>query len=225
MLAQQEALAQQRPDSFDFATERSNGWDLKATTQVNWRQPGGLPTVTQIGCRGESPQFSFEMDSAGTLTSLRISFLGSPDEDGEREQITLLGDRLWLYIDGERWEYANIPLPSRQFSNLPYPESKPGEIILIWRGHQAVRRTESEPWRHVSRLYERLIAARKIAWSFKSRNWKDVDSSVPENRLPEGWNRVRYPVDNRGLGDAVTWCERQVASKAAFVLPDTLKAP
>lgn len=219
------ALAQPRPDSFDFASSRSGAWELTATTDVKWPEragPGQLPTVADIYCRGESPQFAFTMAGTGALSFLRINFLGAPDSEGEREQLTLLGDRLWLHIDGERWEYANIASRSRAFSNLPYPPPAERGMILVWSGFQAVRRTEKDPWIHLSRLYERLIGARKIEWSFKSRNWKDVDSSIDENRLPAGWNTRRYPVDTRGLRDAVSWCARQVASDAAYVLPDRL---
>ena len=222
MLFATAAPGQERPDSFDFAAERLNGWDLKATTEIDWRR-SAEPAVSDLRCYGERPPITFEMNHEGMLTALRIDFLGKADADGD---ITLLGDHLWLYLDGERWEYANIPKHSWQFSNLRYPLPKQDEVVLGgWRGHQAIRRSESKPWRHVSRLYERLIAARRIEWGFKSRNWTQVNRSEPDNQLPADWQTARYPIDNRGLHDAVSWCERQIASKAAFVLPQALKTP
>lgn len=216
------AIAQEASGSFDFAISKDSRWEMTATSHINWPENKLLPTIANIDCRGESEQFSFELDRSGTL-SLMIRFLGLPDKDGERGEITLLGDRLWLYVDGERWEFAHIPKGSNAFTNIQYPPQPEGDIILIWIGSRMVRKTERDPWQNLSRIQERLVVARKIEWSYKSRNWKDVDSSIPENRLPAGWNTRRYPIDNKGLGEAISWCSKQISSPAAFVLPAGLK--
>lgn len=212
-------------DSFDFATLRTPGWTLTGTTNVNWGRPRAIrePMVSSVECTGESEQFRFTMNASGDVSWLGLSFLGNPDEDGERENITLLGDRLWLYIDGERWEYANIPTHSRAFSNIDYPPPESKEIILLWHGHKAVRRNQDQPWINFDLLYYRLITAKRIEWRFKSRNWADVDKSESADQLPKNWEKTRYKVDNKGLQDAILWCARQVSSKDAYILPAEIR--
>jgi len=213
-------------DHFDFASEKTPAWTLTARTNIFWPEENesGQPTIAGIECRGESAQFSFSVNDAGELQWLRMTFLGAADRDGDRGETSLLGDHLWLYLDGERWEYANIPVRSIQFSNLDYPRMEGDGIITGgWRGHPALRKSPDQPWLHLSRFYERLVAAKKIAWGFKSRDWTVVDRNVAENRLPRAWQTTRYPIDNAGLQNAVSWCARQVSSDAAYVLPDGIK--
>jgi hypothetical protein len=212
-------------DSFDFAVMRTPAWALKATTNVNWGHPPATrqPIVASVECRGESRQFDFNMSGSGEVSSLRARFLGKAEEDGEREEITLLGDHLWLYIDGERWEYANIPAHSAEFSNIPYLPSESDIILSVWRGHQAVRRAEDQPWINLKLIYHRLITAKRIEWSFKSRDWAVVDQKNVKNQLPENWKNTRYEVDNEGLQAAIFWCARQVLSEDAYILPTNIR--
>lgn len=205
--------------SFDFATERTASWSLTATTKLNRADP---PAIDHISCLGQNEQFGFSMNGSGALEWLNIKFLSNPEEDGDRSQITLLGDHLWLYVDGERWEYANIPFSSL-LKNFKYSQPD-GDIILMWRGHPAVRKGDSHPWLHLSRIYELLIAAQKIEWSYKSRDWTVVDKTVRDNQLPEGWQTTRYAIDNRGLEESVSWCAKQVSSDAAYTLPDPFRS-
>ena len=220
-----EAMMQTEADSFDFAVMRTPTWTLTATTNVNWGHSPAIryPTVAGVECTGESPQFAFNMSSSGGVSSLRAKLLGKADEDGEREEITLLGDRIWLYIDEERWEYANIPAHSREFSNIPYPPPESDIILPVWRGYQVVRRAEDQPWVNLNLLYHRLITAKRIEWSFKSRDWTVVDMKNVENRLPRNWQTTRYRIDNEGLNDAIFWCARQVSSEKAYILPTRMR--
>ncbi|WP_447725992.1 hypothetical protein [Sphingomonas koreensis] len=208
-------------DSFDFAVMRTPTWALTATTNVDWRHfpAARYPTVASIECNGESQQFHFSMDSTGDVSWLHARLLGTADDDGERNEITLLGDRIWLYIDGERWEYANIPEHSGAFSNILYPAPESDIIVSSWRGYQAVRRAEDQPWINLKLIYHRLITAMRIEWSFKSRDWAVVDKNNVANQLPRNWRNTRYKVDNQGLHDAVFWCARQVSSEDAYILP------
>lgn len=210
------------PQAFDFAKAELDGFELKARTEVNWND--GQPYVDEILCEGASEDVLFEIEGDGNFRSLRLSFHGLPDEDGERADITYLGDTLWLYVDGRRYEYRNIGMPAPTFSNHIYPPDPNAdrEIILVWRGHQAVRALESDPFMHLSRLYSDLVGAKRIEWGYKSRNWRDVDRREPENQLPDGWETRRYPIKVAGLRGAVDWCTRQVASDAAKRLPADL---
>jgi hypothetical protein len=159
----------------------------------------------------------FSMSGAGALSSLRIRFSRDVERIGPQEA-TLLGDQLWLYIDGERWEYANIPGRST-FSNFDYRKNEGGIVIGGWLGHQAVRKSHGGEWIHLSRFYERLIAAKRIEWGYKSRDWAVVNRHVTENQLPKGWETARYQINNAELRSAVSWCARQVGSRAPYVLP------
>ena len=208
-------------NSFDFATLRTPIWTLTATTNVHWERPPavGYPIVSGIECTGRSDQFGFTMNGSGDVSWLAVSFLGKADEDGEREQLALLGDRLWLYIDGQRWEYANIPAHSGEFSNIEYPPPESDVILPLWRGHKAVRRNQDQPWINFNLLNHRLITAKRIEWSFKSRDWTVVNKRESANQLPKNWKNTRYKVDNEGLQDAILWCARQVSSKDAYILP------
>lgn len=213
-------------DSFDFAEKQMGQWQLKATTHLyrsDRVEKEWSPTVTGVTCDGEAPQGSFKVDG-GMISALRMRFLGSPDKRGNRDEITLLGDHLWLYIDGDRWEFANIPIHSPNFSNGNYPATGPDEVVIAdWRGYQAVRKTEKDPWLAINMIYERLMDAKKLEWGFKSREWTVVDKSVSANRLPAHWETTRYPINNRDLKKAIFWCARQISSDNAYTLPDRLK--
>lgn len=211
------------PRAFDFATAAQDGFKLKAWTEINWND--GQPYVGDILCEGWSEDASFEIEGSGNIRSLRLGFHGLPDEDGERSGITLTGDTLWLYVDGQRYEYRNIGMAAPTFSNHTYPPdpNPEREIILTWRGHHAVRASETDPFMHLSRIYSDLVSAKAIEWGYKSRNWNDVDQREPENRLPDGWETRRYPVKIAGLRAAVDWCTRQVQSDAARAFPANLQ--
>jgi hypothetical protein len=207
---------------FHFAEKVSGFWRFRATAEVA-RPTNSHPYVGEISCEGNGPDGQFSMNGAGGVDDLRLEFLGKADEDGEREQITLTGDHLWLFVDGEKWEYANIPVRNR-FTNVEYPGSNE-EMILTWRGHQAVRKEATGPWLHFSRFQERLLAAKKAEWSFKSRNWKDVGKENDESKLPKGWKSQRYILNVEPLKLGIAWCAEQVGSDAAFQLPaNTLRA-
>jgi hypothetical protein len=208
--------------SFQFARTINRGWTLEAETELVWSRSNdtGLPSISSIICRGQGEQVNFTMNGSGEIGGLSINFLGDPEKDGDRSQITLIGDRLWLYIDGQRWEYAKIAARSL-LTNVAYPPTE-GDILLLWTGHSAVRADEGKPWLHISRIYEKLIAAKSVSWSYKSRNWKDVDQSISENRLPVGWQAKRYKINAAGLGSAVDWCAQQVRSDMAYKLPPQL---
>lgn len=210
-------------DSFNFAVMRTPAWALTATTSVNWPFDTRYPTVARVDCTGESRQFAFNMSNGGAVNWLRVKLLGKADKDGEQEEITLLGDRVWIYIDGERWEYANIPAHSTEFSNIRYPPPESDIILPVWRGYQAVRQAEDEPWINLSLIYHRLITARQIEWSFKSRDWAVVDKESVENQLPKNWGKTRYKIDNDGLRYAISWCARQVSSEDAYILPTRIR--
>lgn len=204
-------------DSFVFAVKRSPTWVLTATTNVNW--DGSTATVASVQCRGESDQFNFEMNSAAAISWLVPDFVVNAGADDDQGQSPLLGDHLWLYIDGERWEYANIPSHPAEFSNVTYPSIEGGITTGDWRGYSAVRMNESQPWINLAMIYDRLIAAKRIEWSFKSRDWTVVDKKETANSLPKNWQNLRYKVDNTGLQDAVSWCARKVVSKDAYIFP------
>lgn len=131
----------QNADSFDFAVSHTAAWSLKATTNVNWNtdRPDLPPTISSVSCQGESPQLSFEVNDTAGVASLRIRFLGQVKPDGDQDEITSIGDHLWLYIDGTRWEYANISARPSEFSNVNYPKSDDEIIMTIWRGYHAIR--------------------------------------------------------------------------------------
>lgn len=225
-IASAQALDLEANDSFDFAVKQTPDWTLKATTKVDLRNAsrGGQPTIADIYCEGEGPQFTFRLSDVGEVEWLSMGIIGGTAEGGDERMSVLLGDHLWLYLDGERWEFANIPRRPSSFLNVPQPKINIDEIVIpVWRGHQAVRKAEGQPWLHISRLYEKIISADKIEWSFKSRDWSVVNKSIIENQLPQHWKIARYPLNNRGLRDAVSWCAMQVSSDAAYILPDRIK--
>lgn len=214
----------QSAGSFDFAKLHTETWDAAASTSVRWHPTLQRPIVEGVECKGNSRQISFSMDESAQVTFLRVDFLSDAADGSDLEFITALGDHLWLYIDGERWEYAHIPKHSWEFTNVRYPVLKQdGIIIPIWRGIEAVRKDESQPWLNLKLFYDRLITAKDVAWGFKSRDWKVVDRNEPANQLPEGWQQKRYRIDNSGLQEAVSWCAGQVVADAAYILPDKMK--
>jgi hypothetical protein len=220
------AISQEPTDSFDFAEKQIGSWAMTATTYLDRSDRADdqwSPTAVRVGCRGEAPQGSFMLND-GAISSLRLRFLGPPRKDGGQNEITLLGDHLWLYLDGDRWEFANIPSRGQKFTNGNYPPvGKDEMVVTVWRGHQAVRRSEQDPWLDISMIYERLMDARKIEWGYKSRDWAVVDKSIRANRLPDHWTKTRYSVDNDKLRQAIVWCGQQVASDVAYVLPDRFR--
>lgn len=212
----------QTSTTFESANAQGPGWTSKATTNVDLgdiveKRP---PRVSGVDCYGEGPAFEFRMDGTTDLTMLQLQFLGDPDSDGERDQITLIGDHLWLFIDNERWEYANIPVRSPVFKNVAYPPQSSDIVLSVWRGYQAVRRSEAEPWINLKLIYHRLIFAKKVRWGFKSRDWTVVDKSIADNDMPSGWQSKRYEIDIHGLRGAFDWCARHVSADDAYVLPE-----
>lgn len=217
-------IAQTPPRGFDFARTKIGDWSLRAETQILWRVDQGnmLPRVEDVNCFGQSADADLSV-TADTQLDFFIRFRG-PSQDGDLGEITATGDHLWLYIDGERWEYANIELRPSKLLNLKYPVSnRDDEIItLVWRGHQAVRKSTKDPWTNFDLIQGKLLSARKIAWGFKSRDWTVVDRDL--NELPKGWQTARYPINNAHWQDVVDWCTGQVASDSARILPiDLLK--
>lgn len=206
------------PISFESGNAHGPAWTTKATTDVD-RSGNGPPRVSGVRCFGEGPEFKFEMDGTTDLITFGLEFPGKPDSDDGQTQITLLGDHLWLFIDGERWEYANIPVRSFVFKNVAY--APPSDIqIMDWRGYQAVRRNEAEPWIHLKLIFHRLISAKQVRWGFKSRDWTVVDRTIPDNGLPSDWQSKRYDIDTHGLRDAFDWCARHVSGDEAYILPN-----
>lgn len=208
--------------TFESARAQGPGWTSKATTDVDLGDTSEkrLPRVSGVECYSEGPEFALVMDGATDLTMFQLQFLGKRESDGERDQITLLGDHLWLFIDGERWEYANIPARSFAFKNVEYPPPTSDIVIGVWRGHQAVRRNDTEPWINLKLIYHRLIFAKQVRWSFKSRDWTVVDRTISGNDLPSGWKSKRYDIDIRGLRGAFNWCARHVSADEAYILPE-----
>jgi hypothetical protein len=208
-----------------FAKASLGNFELEAVTEVS--RDGDHPEIGDIRCEGYSSDFGFLVGREGDIRSLWISFHGLQDEDGERADLTLLGDAVWLYVDGRRYEHRNIGTPTSQFSNYRYPPDPHAaeEIILTWRGYKAVRASEADPFMHMSRIYGELVAAKTLEWGFKSRNWSDVDRREPENALPQGWQTTRYPIQNEHLADAVKWCTAQVASEIAARFVDQTSTP
>lgn len=216
--------ARENEDEFDFAVMRTPDWTLTATTVVNWKHAsaGKYPTVASVQCRGESRQFSFSVNSSGEVSWLRVRFLGKPAEDGEQDEITLLGDQLWLYLDGIRWEYANLPARSAHFANITYSKPESDTVMPVWRGYQAVRTAQSQPWINFKLFYHHLITAKQIEWSFKSGDWTVVNKRDERNYLPNKWKNTRYKIDNEGLSTAIMWCARSVSSDDAYILPRSM---
>jgi hypothetical protein len=221
LLPTAKATGQTNKESFDFAVMHTPTWDVTATTNVFWPEPAGTrgPTVAGVECRGEGSQFNFSMNSSRKVIWLRPTFVGKARNKGERDELAYTGDHLWLYLDNEKWEYANIPARSDEFSNIKYPRPESDIITGGWRGYQAVRRSEGEPWLNIDIIYLRIISAKRIEWSFKSRDWTAIDPNVVENRLPENWEKTRYPINNEGLAAAVSWCAKHVSSEDAYILP------
>lgn len=215
------------PDKFTYAESEIENWEMKAITKIRWsyrdiRKRPNYPNIDKIECLGESDDIQFSMSAEGSISWMNLGFHGEPDEDGYRRDLTTIGDRLWLYIDRERWEFARVGVPLATFSNVSYPTSNEEDenvIILTWRGYKAVRKSENEPLVHISRLYEKIISAKTIKWGFKSRDWDDIGSRTPSNELPKGWKRKRYSIKNSNLKSAVDWCSKQVQSRQARSLP------
>ncbi|TCM00014.1 hypothetical protein C8J41_1276 [Sphingomonas sp. PP-CC-3G-468] len=221
LLPTAKATAQTDKESFNFAVMHTPTWVVTATTNVFWPEPAGArePTVASVECRGEGSQFNFNMNSSRKLVWLSPTFVGKARNKGERDELAYTGDHLWLYLDNEKWEYANIPARSGEFSNVKYPRPESDIITGGWRGYQAVRRSEGEPWLNIDLIYLRIISAKRIEWSFKSRDWTAINPNVVQNRLPENWQKTRYPITNDGLAAAVSWCAKHVASEDAYILP------
>jgi hypothetical protein len=175
--------AAESADRHEFTFERTKigDFELNATTEIDWRDQ--VPFVRDISCTGDNQDISFVVDEAGKLERMRMAFLGLPEPDGDRPHITLLGDALWLFVDGKRYEYRNIRWPSERFTNYSYrPAPKPEIVLPVWRGYQAIRASGSDPFINASAIYGDILRSTTLEWSFKSRNWNQVDRSVPETR-------------------------------------------
>ncbi|WP_220128478.1 hypothetical protein [Sphingomonas sp. CGMCC 1.13658] len=205
-------------DRFDFARTRLGSFELVAETTIRWRHD--IPMIDSVQCRGDNGDIRFVIEQGGRLVSLSFSFAGQPDEEGNRGSLAYLGDELWLFVDGTRYEYRNISAPTNRFSNFTYPEAPGDQIIVpVWRGYHAVRAPGSTTFIDISRIYEDLVKARRLEWGFKSRNWREIDPNVPENQLPNGWESHRYPINKKRLREAVDWCSEQVGSDVSRQLP------
>jgi hypothetical protein len=198
-------------ERFTFAEYRIEGFELEAHTE--W-EAVGAPSVKKIGCNGSNNDVSFYINQAGGIEGLWSGFLMDPDEHGHRAHGRVLGDGLWLYVDGKRYEFRSIGAPEDQFLNYPYPPVEPHDIILLWRGTHSIRQSDTEPFRPLSSIYEKMVNTKKLAWGIK-----DPDSTVSD-RGPKLGSKRRYRIDNTGLKQAVEWCRRQVASPAARTLPE-----
>ncbi len=216
--------AQTLPREFEVAKLKIGDWSLRAKTEIIWSEEQGrkFPRIEEINCYGQSEHADFSMNSSAAV-DLMLRFRG-PDEDGGLGEITAAGDHLWLYIDGERWEYANIERRPSELLNIKYPVyDRENEIIIpVWRGFQAVRKSPEDAWTNFDLIQGKLLSAKKLAWGFKSRDWNVVDRGL--NELPKGWQNARYLIDNTHWREATDWCSRQVASEEARTLPaDFLK--
>jgi hypothetical protein len=200
-----------RTDRFVFAEHKIEEFELEAHTE--W-EGDGAPSVRSVGCNGSNNDIDFYINQVGGIEGLRSRFLLDPDESGHRNHGRVLGDDLWLHIDGKKYEYRSIGYPGDRFLNYPYPPVKPVEIILVWRGTQSIRRNDAEPFRPLASIYEEMVNARKLAWGVKK-----LDPTVSD-RGPNPELKRRYRIDNTGLRQAVEWCRRQVASPAARTLPE-----
>jgi hypothetical protein len=205
-----------RPSEFDFATDEIGSFHTVATTSIDWSN--GEPRLQGVTCVGQNQDIRFVVDGTGRLQQLQVTFLR--EKSGDREGVSvLLGDSLWLFVDGKRFEYRNVSVTDR-FANYRYVSSPAGTIILAdFRGYQGVREHASDPFMNLSRIYSDIVRAKSLRWAFKSRNWNQVDASVPENALPRGWQHRRYRIDNEHLKGAVDWCTSAVASDRAQYLP------
>lgn len=208
---------------FKFAETRIAGLDVQATTDVSWSKD--IPTIADIDCGGHSDSVEFWVDRFGNISTLTVRFNGPPDGEGNRQNLALLGDHIWLWVDGRRYEHLHIPAPSDKFSNFDYKaEPIEEEIILVWRGYVAIK-PHNRPVMSIQRIYSALVDAKKIEWGFKSRDFKTVTAS-PGNQLPTGWEQRRYTVESQGLRQAVDWCTSEVASSRARQLPaEYLQSP
>lgn len=216
--------AQNLPRQFDFAKLKVGDWSLRAETEIMWaeEQSKKFPRIEEVNCYGQSPDADFSMNSSAAV-DLMLRFRG-PDEDGGLGEITATGDHLWLYVDGERWEYANIERRPSELLNVEYPVyNREEEIIIpVWRGFQAVRKSPKDPWTNFDLIQGKLLSAKKLAWGFKSRDWNVVNREL--NELPNGWQNARYLIDSTHWREVTDWCSRQVASEEARTLPaDLLK--
>lgn len=213
------AFAEKAPlNSFVFATSKIGNFEVSAETKINWS--GDEPYISTISCSGNNGAVSFDIDSIGNFRRLFLNFRSIPGSSLERTIYT--GDRFWLYVDNKRYEYALIGTGYTEFRNYAYrPVDSDGDnaIILQLTVAPSVKPTDGDAFMSLNRVSSEIVGAKKLAWSFKSRNWSDVDPSSPEDRLPEGWERRRYSIDNTKLSDAVRWCTLQVASPIARTLP------
>jgi hypothetical protein len=212
-------VAQPFPREFDFAKTKIGDWTVRAETQISWSDEKGkqLPRVEDVNCYGQSDDAVLSVNAAAKLDVI-LHFRG-PDDDGELADITATGDHLWLYIDGERWEYANLPRRSDELLNVNYPAYEQNDeiIIPVWRGFQAVRKSTDDPWTNFDTIVGKVLSAKKLAWGFKSRDWAVVNRE--HNELPKGWQKARYVINNAYWQEVANWCSRQVASDTARTLP------
>lgn len=206
-----------RPGQFEFARTKIGAFEATAETTIDWH--GDAPFVQDVNCFADNQDIRFIVGRTGEIKSLGFAFRGSPEPDGDRPEITLTGDALWLFVDGKRYEHRNISAGER-FTNYAYaPPPKDTVILPVWRGYRGIRTSETNAFVNMSLIYGDILRARKLEWAFKSRNWDQVDRSVPENALPKGWEGRRYPIDNKGLKATVEWCAAAVASDASRRLP------
>jgi len=212
--------------TFESGKDEGPGWTSLATTYVDLggRSNKSLPRVSRLKCYGEGPNFAFAMDGSANLTMFSLSFLGEPGSDGEQDEITRGGDHLWLFIDGERWEFARIA-KKWLFKNVQYPTLANEIVLPVWHGHSAVRRSAAEPWISLQLIAHRLISARHLSWGFKSRDWTVQDKTQPENDLPHGWQTKRYEIDAGSIRSSFNWCARHVSADEAYMLPANVGYP
>ena len=219
--AQTSTPASDWPREFEFAKTKIRNFELVAKTEVKWREK--TPYLSDTLCTGDNRSIHFEVGGRAELRDLTITFLGNPESDGDRPHITLLGDELWLFVDGKRFEFRRIPTTG-EFINYKRPDQTGRIMVMPWRGYSAVRSSDSAPFMNISRINGEIIAADKIEWAFKSRNWAQVDRTEPDNALPDGWQSRRYTVDSQGLRAALDWCTREVLSDQSRQLPDRFLA-
>ncbi|MBS0475879.1 MAG: hypothetical protein JSR28_12165 [Proteobacteria bacterium] len=214
------ASADQTQQHSVFAKGRIGTFDLHATTDINWNNDE--PYAGDVECYGRNEDIQFLINGTGELR-LWFTFRGNQDRNGDRENLTLIGDHVWIFADRSKFEFMNIPVTNGRFLNYEYRPvtADPDAVILsVWRGHPALRRNGKGAYVHMNRFNETLVNAKKLEWGFISRDWTVVSHSEA-NALPKGWQTRRYPIDNANLSEAISWCSAQVASDGARTLmPD-----
>jgi len=186
-----------------FAHARIDGWRTFAITESD----GGVePMIASMQCYLVTPGIQIIVDRNRIVG---VSFVWvRPGGSVEFSPMTVDG----LEIGTTRYGVKVRGFADYQrFNDFPYPKRDGDDLILsVFRGYTALRKRRDQPFLDPVVLVDDLMTARSARIGY----WTWDEDQRPRQKVNH-WKQVSLA----GLGKAITWCQKAMASPAAYRLP------